>query len=345
MVQKGCGKRMKTAKGSQMERRCFLGIDGGGTKTALLLCDAGGRKLAMSEIPTIHLKQVDAKTAAERLSSGLATVLQAASRVKEEIAGVAFGAPGYGEYPELLQAYPELLATLLPQTPSRQIVNDAVLGWAGSLALQPGINMVLGTGAIAYGRDAAGNEARSSGWGPIAGDEGSAFWLGQRALGLFAKECDGRSGGHILRDIFYQALGLTQDYDIFDYIGISEKLRNEVAPFATLLSQAAEAGDRGALQIFREAAQEAALAVRACYAKLHFAVEAAVPVSTSGGVFRSPYMRRFLREYLREARAPRKFVLQAAQFSPVEGAILLAYANAKLPCEELPLQELWGAKE
>lgn len=52
--------------------------------------------------------------------------------------------------------------------------NDSQAAWAGSLACQPGVNIVAGTGAIGFGVDANGNMARASGWGPFCGDEGSA---------------------------------------------------------------------------------------------------------------------------------------------------------------------------
>ncbi len=68
-----------------------------------------------------------------------------------------------------------------------EIANDAKVGWAGSLACKPGINIVSGTGSIAYGIDNNENSLRIGGWGPNIGDEGSAFWLGKKCFRNFFK--------------------------------------------------------------------------------------------------------------------------------------------------------------
>ena len=72
-------------------------------------------------------------------------------------------------------------------------MNDSVVGWAGSLGLSSGINLVAGTGSIAYGRNDAGEEARAGGWDERFSDEGSCYWLGMKSLELFSKESDGRA--------------------------------------------------------------------------------------------------------------------------------------------------------
>ena len=69
-----------------------------------------------------------------------------------------------------------------------KIVNDSVVGWAGSLGLSSGINLVAGTGSIAYGRNDAGEEARAGGWDERFSDEGSCYWLGMKSLELFQKK-------------------------------------------------------------------------------------------------------------------------------------------------------------
>ena len=52
--------------------------------------------------------------------------------------------------------------------------------------------LVAGTGSVAYGRNAAGKTARAGGWGYLAGDEGSAYWIGREALAALALALDGR---------------------------------------------------------------------------------------------------------------------------------------------------------
>src|SRR5262249_7281093 len=63
---------------------------------------------------------------------------------------------------------------------------------AGGLAGQPGVVLIGGTGSVAYGRNAAGCAARAGGWGYLAGDEGSAYWIGRESLTAVALALDGR---------------------------------------------------------------------------------------------------------------------------------------------------------
>lgn len=46
----------------------------------------------------------------------------------------------------------------------------------------PGVILIAGTGAIAYGRSFHGKHARAGGLGPLLGDEGSGFWVGRSYL-------------------------------------------------------------------------------------------------------------------------------------------------------------------
>jgi len=59
---------------------------------------------------------------------------------------------------------------------------DYVIAYWGATHGEPGIVIVAGTGAVAYGRDAAGRTFRSDGLGYLLGDRGSGFDLGISCL-------------------------------------------------------------------------------------------------------------------------------------------------------------------
>ena len=87
----------------------------------------------------------------------------------------------------------------------------------GILGLSSGINLVAGTGSIAYGRNDAGEEARAGGWDERFSDEGSCYWLGMKSLELFfSKESDGRAEKGALLEIFRNRFELKCDFDIID---------------------------------------------------------------------------------------------------------------------------------
>ena len=62
------------------------------------------------------------------------------------------------------------------------VISDVEAAHLGALGGRPGILLLAGTGSMALGRDARGRWARAGGWGPLLGDEGSAFWIGREWL-------------------------------------------------------------------------------------------------------------------------------------------------------------------
>jgi hypothetical protein len=62
------------------------------------------------------------------------------------------------------------------------VLSDAQAAHLGALGGRPGVLILSGTGSIVIGRKAGGRWARAGGLGPLLGDEGSAFWLGQQWL-------------------------------------------------------------------------------------------------------------------------------------------------------------------
>lgn len=70
------------------------------------------------------------------------------------------------------------------RTLARQVmvISDVEAAYLGALGGRPGVLLLAGTGSIALGRDGRGRWARGGGWGPLLGDEGSAFWIGREWL-------------------------------------------------------------------------------------------------------------------------------------------------------------------
>jgi glucosamine kinase len=75
-----------------------------------------------------------------------------------------------------------LAARLRPLAARVDVYSDAQIALLGALGEAPGLLVLSGTGSIAIGRDARGGWARAGGFGPLLGDEGSAFWLGREWL-------------------------------------------------------------------------------------------------------------------------------------------------------------------
>ena len=136
----------------------FLGVDGGGTKTAYALVDPAGRLLATRVHASVDHLAAGLDAARSRLESGLRTILAAAGAAPRDVSFAFFGLPAYGEDGALTGALDLLPAGVL-EAGRYRCGNDMVCSWAGALACADGISVIAGTGSMAYGRY-AGREAR-----------------------------------------------------------------------------------------------------------------------------------------------------------------------------------------
>jgi N-acetylglucosamine kinase-like BadF-type ATPase len=300
----------------------YLGVDGGGTKTAFVLIDAQGHILAAHEEPTSYYIEIGLPATEQVLQRGTLAVLGKAGVGAEKLRFAFFGLPAYGEDSSLESLLDALPASFLPAGRYR-CGNDMVCGWAGSLGGQDGISVVAGTGSIAYG-EYHGRQARAGGWGELFSDEGSAYWIACAGLKLFSRMSDGRAVMGPLHALFRERLQLASDLDLCGHV--YSKLgaqRGAMAQISQLVGEAALLGDEQARMIFAEAASELVELIGAIRNTLKVPPGMALPISYSGGVFKSGAL---LMEPFRQALAslPEFFTLTEPMLSPAIGAALYA---------------------
>jgi N-acetylglucosamine kinase-like BadF-type ATPase len=264
--------------------RLYLGVDGGGTKTALVLVDSEGIIRATHLAPGSYYLTIGLDALGRLLVDGVNAVLAKAAVRIDELDFAFFGIPAYGE--------DTLLVGPLSELPQRCLAagqylcgNDMICGWAGSLLCRDGISIVAGTGSICYG-ERNGAIARCGGWGELFSDEGSAYWIACRGLNLFSRMSDGRAAKGPLYEIVRERLKISEDLDLCAHVFTQlEGDRARIAQLSKWVTQAAAAGDGQAMSIVRQAAEELALMVDATRRQLAFSDAEPVPVSYSGGVF------------------------------------------------------------
>lgn len=301
-----------------MAREIYLGVDGGGTKTAFLL-DVDGKRFESKQI-TIHPKQVTKQQFFEIMKLGVGDVCKEAGIDPEEILYTFVAAPGYGQYPDT-EAYIDEGIREAIGSDRFTVANDCVNGWAGSLNAKPGINLVLGTGQIGYGVDEEGKSMRSGGWGPLLGDEASGYYIGLKLLNHFTKMSDGRSDKTILYDIIREKLDLKDDMEIIDK---AEKMkRDEIASLSRIFTEALDKEDPYCKELLDEISKEAAAVIDSIIKGLNFKEE--VKVSYSGGVFNLGD--RLIKKI--EEKSKNKIKIEKPYTDPSEGALILAKAYSK----------------
>lgn len=318
--------------------RTFLGVDGGGTKTDFLLIRENGRLLASHRGGSAYYLETGVDAVQSMLAAGIEATLKRGGLAVSDLTFAFIGLPAHGEDSGLLPRLDSIAADVLPKGKFR-CGNDMVCGWAGALGGRDGINIVAGTGSIAYG-EFESRQARAGGWGELFSDEGSAYWIAREALTLFSRMSDGREPGgplyHLIRDRFQ----LKADLDLCAAVyGPPPMSRSRLASLAPLVAEAARAGDRGARRLFEQAALHLADIVHAVYDQLHIPREIRVPVSYSGGMFKLTDLVQSLFEGAVSS-SERRYEFSAPRLPPVAGAALYAARIAGHPLNDEALNEI-----
>lgn len=263
----------------------FLGLDGGGTKTAVVLAEGDGRVLARWRGPACSWLDGGVAVVADVVARGTHAVLAEAGRSTAEVTHAFFGVPGHGESSGTDDRLDALPAEALGHR-RYTVGNDMLAGWAGSLGGRDGINVIAGTGSMAYG-ERGSRTHRVGGWSELIGDEGSAHWIARRGLNAFSRMADGRLPRTPLYDLLRARTGITDDLDLVGLVMHDWQAgRTEVATLSRVVTAAAAAGDPAAGAVLDAAADELVEQVRVVADRIGDDPDGQpTAVSTSGGVF------------------------------------------------------------
>jgi N-acetylglucosamine kinase-like BadF-type ATPase len=300
----------------------YLGVDGGGSKTAFVLIDASGQVLSSHQEGPAYYLQTGVEEMRTMLARGILATLAQASLTPAAVDFAFLGLPSYGEDSRLLATLDAAAAPTLP--PGRfRCGNDALCGWAGALGGEEGINVVAGTGSMAYG-EYGGRLARAGGWGELFSDEGSGYWVAREGLQLFSRMSDGRAPRGQLYEAFRTHFRLAVDLDLCAAIyGAGRGERSDVAALSGLIAETAQAGDHQARALFARAVDELVHMVDAVHEQLKVPGGVLVNVSHSGGMFKlRDLVLEPLRARLDASRRGYRFV--DARLAPAAGAALYA---------------------
>ena len=269
---------------------CVLGVDGGGTGTTAVLVAPDGAELGRGMAGPSNYVVSGAPAAAEAVAEAVRQALRAApAGVRLRAAAFCLaGIAGPADAGHLLQALRQTAVPLSEWAAAverARLAHDALAALVGGCGRPVGVVVIAGTGSIAYGRAADGRELRAGGWGWLAGDEGSAFDLGRRALQAAARAADGRGPATALLAMLLAELGCARMEELVRRFIPGPELRGRVAALAPLVCRAAAAGDAVAQQLVSSAAAELALAAVTVLRGLALD-RIPTPVVMQGGLFR-----------------------------------------------------------
>jgi N-acetylglucosamine kinase-like BadF-type ATPase len=306
----------------------YLGVDGGGSKTAFALIDDTGQVLARATAGTSYYFNGSFDVVESVLGEGVSAACAQAGIDPADITAAFFGMPGYGEASGDVEQLDAVPGRVLGHD-RYSCDNDMVCGWAGSLAGEDGINVISGTGSMTYG-ERQGTGHRVGGWGELFGDEGSAYWIAAHGLNAFSRMSDGRLSRGPLYGLLKSRLDVDSDLDVVGLvIDTWAGNRSSIAALATTVCEAAGAGDDVATGILTAAADELVTLVETTRVLVGFTEQETVPVSYSGGMFsNAEFQTLFLRAL---AVLPTKYDLRQPLLDPAVGAALYAAKHSGDP--------------
>ncbi|MBQ8682916.1 MAG: ATPase [Clostridia bacterium] len=303
----------------------YIGIDGGGTKTAFALGREDGMAVYRLQRTGCSYQRIGPLAVASLIREGVDALLEQAGVDATQVAGCCIGLPCYGESRKMDAYMEQTLAECLAPMPLR-LVNDSVVGWAGSLECGEGIHLVAGTGSIAFGHGCDGTSLRSGGWCEFFGDEGSCYWIGRAAMGLFSKQADGRMPKGPLYHLVCANYEIDNPFEMMEIILANiAPHRERVAAFQLFAEKAALAGDTAVVKLYQQAADELVLLVQALREQLTWSTNV-VTVSYYGGLFRAGEL---ILAPLRQRLAENQCRLQPPMHTADEGALFLAIEQVR----------------
>jgi N-acetylglucosamine kinase-like BadF-type ATPase len=210
------------------------------------------------------------------------------------------------------------------------IMDDGIASYAGALGERSGVVLTLGGGVVAISSH-EGRYGHADGKGPIFGDFGGGFWIGQSALRIAIASLDGRDSAE---ELVSSLSGALESY---------RKLENKTGVEASRLCiesaknvvQAAENGELRSQAILEEGAAHLAKTIGSAWKKVDAGDQQLPAISIQGGLSKSSYYVSLITDKIK---VPFEYVA-------VEGDHLVGAPNAASmhPVDVAPLLKWWRA--
>jgi glucosamine kinase len=307
-------------------KEIVAGVDGGGSKTRLILATETGEEIASVEGPRSAMRPGEAEKSGAVIAELVREALANAAIIDGVPTILYGGFAGVGREEERRDLETEL--NRLGVAEEVIVDNDASIAMTDAFGEGPGIILLAGTGSIAYGRSVDGRFERCGGWGPVFGDEGSGFWIGKRALGMVGAAADGREPATALSGSILTATEVSNAEDLIPWAIAATN--TQIASLASVVMATAASGDPRANALLSLAAEELVVHLRALATKLFGDERAAIPVALSGGLLqKGSLLRKKLEQRIRSA-VPGAQV-RPTEIVPARGAVRSAIRRIRLP--------------
>ena len=242
-----------------MSDKLYLGIDGGGTKTAFALMNSDLKIISYKEVGPSSLDTVSFETLKKVLEEGTKDITQTVDSIFLGLGGI------YSKEQEMKVC--ELTKELNIVAPHTKIdaSNDVINALYGALGGKDGIVLIAGTGSVCYVKN-NGKTFRVGGYCYKEGDLGSAYDLGYKALQYLAKVIDKREEETSFSKRLKETINCYTYEDLTRYY--MSATRTDVASLARVVTL--EQNEEHAKSIIKSAVSEVLRMISTCYKELKF---------------------------------------------------------------------------
>ena len=301
----------------------YLGADGGGTKTHIVLIDENKSIVSEGISGASNPLRVGLETAVSNIIQAVNSACDAAQVSRGDIVSAVLGLAGVRRE-DLRRSVRERFRNLT-NVRRTNIITDAEIALYGTTQGKAGLVLIAGTGSICYGKDERGNTAIAGGWGPIAGDEGGGISIARRALQAIAKASDGRGKPTKLSEAGMEYFRSATPQDLLIAIYSPQIDNARIAGFARYVVETAQTGDEIAIEILKEAGFELGLAAFAVIKKLEL-TKRKVPIGQVGSIFKAENLLTDSLIKTVHSFAPKAFLAEP-KLSPANAAAVMAFEN------------------
>ncbi len=267
----------RQARMSESAGSVVVGVDGGGTKTDVLVADCSGVVVATVQTAGTNHEAIGLDHMTAVLEGAIEEALAIAGSTRDEVGAAVFGLAGV-DWPSDVEAVDAAVATL-GLSGARSVCNDSRIALRAGCSKPWGIVSSVGTGSVTAGVNREGRWFRSMavGWGEPSGSS----TLVRESLHAIAAAYHGTAPATALTDGYLDALDQPDVPSMFEAITRRRLLVGSHR--APLTTRAAEGGDAVARTIVATMAEQQAEMVIGVARHLDL-IDDEFELVTSGGV-------------------------------------------------------------
>ena len=300
----------------------LLAVDGGNSKTQVLVCDDTGAVLGHARGPgSNHQTAGGLDVAMNRLNTLVAQARDAAGLASSDRVALAAAFLAGADLPAELTMLTDAI-TAAGWADKSLVDNDTLALLRAGTADPDAVAVVCGAGINCVGRAADGRMVRFPALGTITGDWGGGDELGPTALWHASRAEDGRGPATALTGAIAAHFGLRSATDVAAAAHLDARVHARLGELAPVLFETSRAGDPVARSIVVRQGEEVALLAIAALRRLELVASPATVV-LGGGVLRGhdPLLHDTIRDRLAEATPLAEITVVTDP--PVVGAALL----------------------